>query len=196
MKQLAFILAFFCLCSCNTLYVAQNKNYSNTTSIGVEWNFGDFQSEQLQRKIDSVLLIEIDKFNSQNHAFKVYERKPRDKGKDYISIDIEKGKVVGTGGKIAGYALTTIGLIATPVALAALESPLIFAFYYWPQHNVTSKVTLSPALSGEKKNNKNLMVATGALFASTNNQVEKLVRKYAEGFHKTLIDVEAQLSQH
>jgi hypothetical protein len=104
--------------------------------------------------------------------------------------------VVGTGGKIAGYSATAIGLIATPVTLVALESPFILAFYYWPNHQITSKITLSSNLSGERKNNKNLMVMTGALFAATGKQTDKLVKKYVDGFHKTLLDIDSQLSQH
>lgn len=137
----------------------------------------------------------IEKFNVEKHAFAVHKKKPRDKEKDYITIDFEKGKVVGTGGKIAGYVITAIGL-ATPVALVLLESPIYFSFYYWPEHNIRSKITLSPNLSDEKKNNRNLYVATGALFASTDKQVTKLVKKYGESVYKILVDVEMQLSRH
>jgi hypothetical protein len=119
-------------------------------------------------------------------------QKPRDKEKDYITIDFEKVKVVGTGGKIAGYTITALG-IAAPVALAVAEAPFIISFHYWPNHTIISKVTLSPNLSDERKNDKNLVAMTGALFASSQKQVEKMLRKYAESLHKTLLDVETQL---
>ena len=194
MKQLLFFLALCWLCSCNTLYVSQTKNQGNTPSIGVEWNYGDISNDILQQKIDSIIVAEMDRFNSQKHSFTVHRKKPRDKEKDYISVDFTKAKVVGTGGKIAGYVITGLGL-ATPIYLAATQQSYILAFYYWPNHSIMSKVTLSPNLSDERKNNKNLMVSTGALFASTNNQVEKMVRKYADGFHKTLLDIETQLGR-
>ena len=196
MKQFLLIGALCFLFSCNTLYVSQSKSHANMPSLGVEWNFGDFPNETLQHKLDSAITQEISQYNAEKHAFTIYKRERRDKSKDYITLDLVKGKVVGTGGKIAGYSATAIGLIATPVTLVALESPLIVAFYYWPNHQITSKITLSSNLSGEKKNNKNLMVMTGALFSSTGKQNDKLVKKYVDGFHKTLLDIEAQLSRH
>lgn len=196
MKSILFFLSLCLLCSCNALYVSQGKTVKNTPSIGVEWNTTSIPNEELQRKVDSSLTAELARFNEQKHAFTVHRKMPRDKEKDYISIDIEKGKVVGSGGKVAGYAVSTVGLIGAPVTLLALQSPLIFAFYYFPQHNLTSKVTLSPSLSGEKRNFKNVTVMTGALFASTDKQVTKLVRKYTDMLHQTLLNVETQISQH
>lgn len=196
MKQLLFACALCLLFSCNTLHVSQTKNHGNTPSVGVEWNFGDFPNEQLQRKLDSAILGEISRFNAEKHAFTVYERERRDKGKDYITLDLQKGKVIGTGGKIAGYSVTAIGVIAAPITLVALESPVIFGFYYWPNHQITSKITLSPNLSDDRKNDKNLLVMTGALFASTSKQTDKLIKKYVDGFHQTLLDVETQLNRH
>lgn len=195
MKLLLSVLALSWLCSCNTLYVSQTKKAANTTDIGVEWNYGAVP-DVLQQKIDSVLGVEMENFNKEDHSFAVHRRQPREKEKDYISLDFEKGKVVGTGGKIAGYIVTAVGLIAVPITLVTVESPVIFGFYYWPVHNVRSSITLSPNLSGEKKNNKFLVISTGALFASTDGQVKKLVQKYADGFRKTLLDIETQLAQH
>lgn len=188
-------LSLCVLCACNTLYVAGNKTTGNTTSIGVEWNFDDVPNETLQHGLDSAMLTVLSKFNAQKHSFSVHRKTLRDKDKDYLTVDFEKGKVVGTGGKIAGYVVTTIGL-ATPFVLAATDAPVILGFYYWPYHNVRSRVTLSPALSDERRNGKNLIRQTGALFASTRGQVQKLVQKYADGFYQTLVDVESQLAQH
>jgi hypothetical protein len=196
MKPVLFFLSLCLLCSCNALYVSQNKTANNTPSIGVEWNTTSIANEELQRKVDSSLTAELVRFNEQKHAFTVHRKMPRDKEKDYISIDIEKGKVVGTGGKVAGYVVSTAGLIGAPATLIALQSPLIFGFYYFPQHNLTSKVTLSPSLSGEKRNFKTVTAMTGALFASTDKQVTKLVRKYSNMLHETLLNVETQISQH
>lgn len=194
MKQLLLIAALGWLCSCNTLHVAQNRTSANTTSIGVEWNYGQVSNEALLKSIDSVLNVEMEKFNSQKHSFTVHKKLPRTKEKDYLTIDFEKAKVVGSGGKVAGYVITTLG-IAAPIALAVAKSPLILGFYYWPMHNIHSKVTLSPNLSDERKNNKYVAVMTGALFASDEKQVPKMLRKYAESFHKLLTDIETQLSR-
>ena len=193
MKQLLLILSLCWLCSCNTFYVAQNKNTANTKSLGVECAYGDISSEVLQQKIDSVLRAEMERFNTQQHSFAVHPKKPRDKEKDYISIDFQQAKIVGTGGKIAGYTITTLGL-AAPVPLIAAEAPLILWFYYWPQHTIHSKVTLSPGLSGEKKNTKNVVSNAGALFASDEKQVEKLLEKYGQTFQTVLLDIETQLN--
>lgn len=195
MKQLLFVLAVCWFCSCNTLHVSQTKNQGNTPSIGVEWNFSEVSNETLAKRIDSAMMMEMDKFNSQKHSFTVHRKKPREREKDYITIDFRKAKVVGTGGKIAGYVITGVG-IAAPILLATTETGFIVGFYYWPMHNITSTVTLSPNLSDEKKNNKNLVAMTGALFASNNTQVEKMVRKYGEAFYKTLLDIETQLGAH
>lgn len=196
MKFSFLFLALCWLCSCNTLYVSESKTAGNTPSIGVEWTTSSITNEDLQRKVDSSLTAELASFNEQKHAFTVHRKMPRDKEKDYISIDIERGKVVGTGGKVAGYVVSAAGLIAAPVTLAAVQSPLIFGFYYFPQHNLASKVTLSPSLSGEKRNFRNVTVMTGALFTSTDKQVTKLVRKYTDMLHLTLVEVETQISRH
>ena len=195
MKNVIFVFAICFLTSCDVIHVAQNKTKANTTSLGIEVNYNDIPNSVYQKQLDSSLTVEIEKFNSEAHAFSVHRKSPRDKDKDYITIDFEKARIVGTGGKIAGYAITTLGL-AAPFVLIAVESPIILAFYYFPEHNLTTRVTISPNLSEDRKDHKNLLVNTGALFSSNKKQIPKLMQKYTNGFHKILLDVEKQLAAH
>ncbi len=194
MKNTFLFLAICWLSSCDVIHVAQNKTTENTSTLGIEVNYNDIPNSIFQQQLDSSLTVEIDKFNSEKHAFTVHRKNPRDKDKDYINIDFQKAKIVGTGGKIAGYAITTIGL-ATPFALLAAESPLLLAFYYIPEHNITTRVTISPNLAEDRKDHKNLFASTGALFSSNKKQVPKLMQKYTHNFHKILLDIEAQLGR-
>src|SRR5437868_5153 len=100
-------------CSCKTLRIADEKNARNTPSIGIEWNYSESVNEKLPHRIDSVISGVMSQFNSEGHSFSVHKKLPKDK--DYLALDFEKGKVVSKGEKIAGYAISGLGLIVTPI---------------------------------------------------------------------------------
>jgi hypothetical protein len=118
---------------------------------------------------------------------------PRDKDKDYITIDFTRGKIVSNGEQIAGYAVSAIGLIALPTALIVTEAPIFAAFYYLPQNKLEPKISLSPVLMAEKYRDKKLYLQKGTLFANRNKQAEKLVKQFAVKLKSTLINIENQV---
>src|SRR5207253_2148 len=113
--------------------------------------------------------------------------------KDYLSVDILKTKVVGTGEKIAGYTLTTLGLIVVPAVLIAGESGYVIAFYYYPSHKLISKTELSGNLAAERSRAKKAELSTGALFSKNSKQIDKLLKKFEKSLYNSLIRIEQQL---
>ena len=193
MKLLLVLICVSLISSCATLQVASEKNTKNVTSLGIEWTYSGDLNEILPPKLDSSINTAMEKFNAEQHAFTVHKKLAKDK--DYITVDFTKGKIASQGQKAAGYIVTGLG-IAAPVVLIAVSSPIIVSFYYWPLNVVYSDVSLSPSLSYEKTRNKKLNEGTGALFAKTKPQVNKLADKYSNAFYDVLVKVEDQLKQH
>jgi hypothetical protein len=193
MRNLFLLLICISLCSCASLQLSETKNTKNLTSLGIEWNYEDRVDERYQPLLDSAIGNVIREFNAEKHAFTVRKKLPRDKDKDYITIDFGRGKIVSNGEQIAGYALTTIGLIALPVTLIATETPFIAAFYYFPQNKLDSRVALSPVLQADKYRDRRLVTETGTLFSNRKKQVDKLVKKFSTQLKKTLVDIEKQV---
>ena len=193
MKLLLIVISVTLFSSCATLQVASERNTKNVNSLGIEWTYSGDLNEVLPPKLDSSVNAAMEKFNAEHHAFTVHKKLPKDK--DYITVDFIKGKVASKGQKAAGYIVTGLG-IAAPIALIAVSSPIVVSFYYWPLNVLYSDVALSPSLSYEKTRDKKLNAGTGALFAKTKPQVNKLVNKYSDGFYEVLVKIENQLKQH
>jgi hypothetical protein len=188
---LLFITIFFF--SCKSLQVSETKTAKNLTSLGIEWDYSERVNEQYKPLIDAAIASVITDFNAEKHVFTVHKKAPRDKDKDYITIDFTRGKIVSKGEQIAGYAASTIGLIALPAALIISEAPFIAAFYYLPQNKLEQKISLSPVLMAEKYRDKKLFLQKGTLFSNRNKQAEKLVKKFAIQLKSTLVNIENQV---
>ncbi|HEX8333041.1 MAG TPA: hypothetical protein VF622_10480 [Segetibacter sp.] len=184
-----FIAVFFF--SCKTLQVSESKTSKNLTSLGIEWDYSEKVNEQYKPLVDAAIASVISDFNAEKHVFTVHKKAPRDK--DYITIDFGKGKIVSKGEQIAGYAVSTIGLIAVPAALIASESPILLAFYYLPQNKLESRISLSPVLTAEKYRDKKLLMQKGTLFSNRKKQAEKLVTKFSAQLKKVLVNIENQV---
>lgn len=192
MKNAFFFVALsLCIASCNTLYVSRGRTAASVPKLGLEWPTG-YTEDDLQPRVDSVINAAMDKWNTEKHSFTVYRRQIKDKAKDYVTIDFRRIRVVGTGGKIAGYVLTPIGL-ALPVFMIIKQAPLIVFFFYLPEHSIESEVTLSATLSDDRRNRRGLVASAGALFAPTKSKVNKMLGKYGKAVGQLLHDIEMQL---
>jgi hypothetical protein len=192
MKYLLPALLFI-FCSCQTLKVATEKNTRNTSSIGIEWSYNDRVNEKLQPRLDSVINKMMADFNAERHSFTVHKKLAKDK--DYLSIDFNKGKIVSKGERIVGYVVSAMGLIATPIYLASADLGFIAAFAYWPSNNIQDQIQLSGTLA-KGRGRKNTRVETGALFARSSKQVDKLLTKFSTQLRNELVKIETQLEKH
>lgn len=192
MKNL--VLLIFCLCclSCATLQISEDRNSKNVKAVGIEWSYSEKVDERYQPMVDSAINQLIREFNSEKHLFTVHKKLPKDK--DYITIDFNKGKIASKGQQIAGYVVSAVGLIGAPVALIAAESPIIVAFYYFPENRLDSKISVSSFLAADKSRDKRLSIGTGALFANRTKQVNKLTTKFEGGLKDVLLKIEQQVS--
>lgn len=195
LTPLYIVLAFIsCLSTgCKFYRVASDKTLTNTPRIGIEWNYGDQVNEALAPRVDSVINLAIDTWNQQKHGFTVHQKEPKGKDKDYISIDINRVHKVRTGGKIAGYSISAIGLIGVPALLIATETPYIIAFFYWPGHSVEAKAELNGSLGADKRPRGPLGAGTGALFSKDSKQLNKMLTQFKERILKMLSIIEGQL---
>lgn len=192
LQPLVTIVLVCLLLSCKaTFQVMDTKTTVNTPEIGIEWNYGENVHPSMTRQIDSILILEIESFNAEFHAFKVRRKEKKDK--DYVSIEFNHAKIIGSGGKIVGYTVTTIGILAIPATIIATEGALAIGFYYWPTHSISSRADLSPNLAADKRGFGKIGSETGALFSANRKQVPKLYQQLKFSFKAALIRIEQQL---
>lgn len=194
----ALICFSFFIFSCGGLRVAENRNFKNTKEIGVEWsvdgvvkNVGD----NYEQTVDSLMELAMATYNQQ-HPQLVFRKKQK-KDKDYITVSIDRFKVVKAGGKAAGYVVTGVGLIAAPITVLVLsEYTFALAFYYWPAHKMTGTAELSSALASDKGYRTFMGAEKGALFGTNKKQIPKLYSRYVESMHKVFAMVETRLAEN
>ena len=187
-------LSLIFLSACKILQVNETKTIANTPSLGVEWDFTGKINPELLPLVDSVVRKAIDDFNAKNGQLKLHIKGKKDK--DFISLDFTRVRKVSAGGKAAGYAVTTIGLIGAPVAMIAAEAGVVIAFWYWPEHEVTSSADLSPNMSAEKYSRGLVGSRAGALFSRNSRQIPKMLNRYYLNLMRAFSIIEAQLIQH
>jgi hypothetical protein len=188
----------FIVSSCQTLKVAENRNFSNTKEIGVEWyvtgkvkNVGD----DFDQKLDSMMLAAMESYNHKQ-AELVFRRKEK-KDKDYLTFEINQAKIVSAGGKTAGYIISGVGLIVAPVAiLVASEYTFFLAFYYWPEHKLLGTVEVSGNLAAENKYKMYMGATKGALFGSNKKQVPMLQKRFVTEVENSFLLISTRLKQN
>ena len=191
----ALVLATIVLVSCKSFQVVETKNLSNTPDIGVEWYSSGILDDALRNGTDSVLNAFITEWNSnKNNSFRLHPKQRKDK--DYVSLDLRRGKMVGTGGKVLGYSLTTLGLTLVPYALVAAETGYIAAFAYMPEHAVQFSGSLSPTLAADRKSEGLITGSAGALFQSNRRAKEKIYLRMHTSLHKAFDNMHKQLEKN
>jgi hypothetical protein len=188
------VMAIFAvlLMSCKTFQVAENKNLKNTPSLGVEWYYGDRVSPVLQPRIDSVIRLAMDNFNKSSRSFSVHPKQKKDK--DYITIDVMRTRKVRTGGKIAGYTISTVGILVAPVAMIVAEVGAILAFAYLPSHRIEARGELSPNLAADKRSFGPVGSEAFALFTKDSKQINRMLTHVEKNVRLALEAVERQLA--
>lgn len=194
MRSLIVIATILFLSACKTFQVNETKTIANTPSLGIEWAYSDDVNGALQPMVDSVVRKAMDDFNARNGQLKLHLKGKKDK--DYISFNFSRIKKVSSGGKIAGYTISAIGLIGAPVALIASEAGFVVFFWYWPAHQIFSEADLSPNMAAEKHSRGFVNSSVGALFAGNKRQIPKMLNRYYNDLMKAFIKIETQLIQH
>lgn len=192
MKYFLLSAIIICFYSCSSLKSDSGKTIRNTPGIGIEWEYSGKVNDAFQKDMDSVIKVEIQKFNSSGHAFNLHIKNRKDK--DYISIEFKEGKIATKGERAAGYIVCGVGLIITPALLIALHTGVVAAFYYIPENKFLMKCTYSDNLSDPSSHGKKFNGSTGALFAKKDKQVEKLFTKFSIKFETIMTSLEKELS--
>lgn len=191
----AFAVATILLVSCKSFQVVETKTLANTPDIGVEWQSSGILDDALRNGTDSVINAFITEWNSNNsNSFRLHPKQRKDK--DYVSLDLRRGKMVGTGGKVLGYSLTTLGLTLVPYALVAAETGYIAAFAYMPEHAVQFNGSLSPTLAATRKSEGPIAGSAGALFQSNSRAKEKIYLRLHSSLHKAFQNMHKQLESN
>ena len=93
----------------------------------------------------------ITNFNGDTHSFRIHKKKAGEKA-GFI-IELHRGKFVGDGEMVAGYVISTIGIIVAPIyTLSATNGQGILFFYYFPGDIIRYKAYLSPIITNNKLN--------------------------------------------
>ncbi len=179
------------LCSCGALKISASK--TNISDLGIYWHYPGKVNAIYQPRIDSVFDNVINKFNSEDHAFKVHKRSAEDL--DYVQFTFNKGRFVSNAGVTTGYVLSGIGLIATPIiVLAATGGDYFGLFYYFPQDNLNISTSLSPSLVEDKVKLKTSTVEAGALFSNKTKRMNKISNKLESSIYKVLLNLDKQMT--
>ncbi len=190
LKLFPALIICFTLYSCKTLQIAESKK--DITDLGISWELAKKVNPVYKERIDSVFEAVMNRFNSEKHSFSVHRQLPFEQ--NFIVFRFENGRFVSKGGRIAGYVISGLGLLAAPVAvLIATEGAFFAAFYYFPMDKLGIVATLSPALSDKKTIPKPLMVETGAMFSNKTKRMNKMGRKLEQTIYKMLLKLDKQL---
>lgn len=195
MKNASLLLILLAFTSCKVLKLADDKNATNVKDIGIEANYGGKANNQYSKEIDASIENVITKFNSEHHAFKLHKKEKDDVA--YYTLDFSKIKIVGPGGAAAGYFISALGLIATPIyAYTASEHSLFLAFYYFPANRVLYKGTLSPWLNKSPSLSHQFVAESGALFRNKVQRVAATKRNFEKQLYKTMLYLEKQVNKN
>jgi uncharacterized protein YijF (DUF1287 family) len=195
MKTLLLLTICALLYSCSTLKVAPDKNLGNIKAIGIETFYGtkadNIYTDHVKASIDKIMNV----FNSENHGFQVHKKIRTDRA--YLTLDFSKVKIVKNSGVAAGFIVTAIGLIATPIlVLEATEQTAIAAFWYLPVNKIECTGTLSSYLNSGNASSQRLLIQTGAMFRRKDKRISVTVNKFENAFYNILLDLEKQLKSH
>jgi hypothetical protein len=195
MKPLFLILLTLLFFSCNTLKIASDKNTSNVTSIGIQTNYTKRANNTFKDTIESSIEKVITQFNNEKHAFSVHKKETSDRS--YLTLDFSKVRIVSNGGVAAGYIISGIGLIASPILVFEWSGEsAILAFWYFPVNRIEYISSLSPYLNAEKGPKQANLIQSGAMFRNKSKRIEVTKTKFEAYFYNSLLNLEKQLKTH
>ena len=192
MKIIALILGLFLFSSCNNLKLATGQK--SISSLAIDYSISDKVNPIYKSVIDSTIDATIVRFNNENRSFTAIKRGPNDeKG---LTIDFTKGRFVSDGGITAGYIVSGLGLIVTPISLyLASGGELIGFFYYFPDDKIVISSSLSPSLSAKPGKKSNSWVMSGALFSSKSKRLAKISMRLDDRVYKMLTKLDKQVKK-
>lgn len=187
------VLFCFLIHSCSpTLRIAESsKNIG--IDIAIEWTISPSASELFISKIDSVMNLVINLVNQEDHGF--YVHKKRDNEEAQLTLDFEKIKFVSTGGQIAGYLVSGVGLIASPIIISTLTNQAFtLVFWYFPHDCISYSATLSADLDEDNRSRTiNRFVDSGVLFTSKSKRTDKISRRLKSSLYRVLLGLNGEV---
>ncbi|NOU37176.1 MAG: hypothetical protein HOO89_00565 [Ferruginibacter sp.] len=188
-KTLLFFSLSILFFSCSSLKIPKSK--LAFSELGIGWNYEQKVNPVYDTKIDSAFKMVINRFNRENHSFKVHERKINES--NYLHCKFTNGKFVSKSGITTGYVVTGIGLFATPIIILSATNGGYFGFFYYlPHDNLDIEIYLSPASSDNKTKTIETKVSSLALFSNKNKRLNQQCKKLENTIYKMLINLDKQ----
>jgi hypothetical protein len=193
MKYLNLSYLFIFLCSCSTIRIKKDKDITNTTDIGISWNYSGKFNDYYKPKLDSAMLSEMTIFNHEQRVFKVHRKK--DGERDFLTYKFVKGRLVSKKEQFWGYTSVAAGNIALPVTLA-IAGVGFYGISYIPQNKIFANVRSSESLGDSGSRDKKIKVRSLSLFSGLSKKRDKTIHNFAFKFRQSLLGIETQLKQH
>lgn len=181
--------------SCNSLKISGSKNANNVSSIGIETNYAKRVSSAYKDSIEASIEKVISQFNSEKHVFSIHKKETSDSS--YLTLNFSKVRFVSNGGVAAGYIVSGIGLIASPILVFEWSGEsAILAFWYFPVNRIEYTSSLSPYLNANRGPSQQNLIQSGAMFRSKSKRIEVTRTKFEVYLYNSLLELEKQLKSH
>jgi hypothetical protein len=179
--SLTFILLIY---SCSTLKISESK--SSISDLAVKLNYSKKVNPIYLPKIDTAFDKILNRFNNENHSFKVHKIMANDT--DYLSVTFNKGRYKSKAGEGLGYFVFGINILA----LSSGELGGILFYYYFPNDILEMSMRLSPSLSGKGGLPKISRIESGVLFSSKTRRITRITNRTYSAIYNTLVKLDKQ----
>lgn len=191
MKKIALVAFSFLLFGCTTGKLTLSKNVQPFKTIAIETSYGQYADNEYKDTIESSVNRLIKVFNTENHKFNLNRRNPKDNF--YVMLDFSEICVANNQQVTAGFIISAIGLLVTPIAMLNLtDGQFVVGFWYAPKNKVIYNFTLSESLNS-KNVSQEFQNATGAIFKPKAKRLSSVNEVFYQSLYNTFLNLEAQL---
>lgn len=179
------VCLFFYSCQPSKIYIERKKDF---TDLGVEWTYSLRVNEMFKSKIDSIMDVAITQFNNEHHSFLVHKKISGEE--DFLSLSFDKGRFVSDGGQAAGYIISGLGVIVSPIiSLSSSGGKSFLTFWYLPHDNLIFHGTFSPSISNNIRPQK-MFIQSGALFSNKQKRWSTITWQLANAIQQIFLDID------
>lgn len=187
---LFFIPLFFFSCQSLKIPAAKAKKIHD---LGICWTTLEEVEDLDKIHIDSLMNGLIEKFNKEEHKFKVHKASFGEE--KTLNVTFEKGKFMKKGAIAAGYIITGVGVTICPIlVLAATEGAFVLFFWVIPRDHMEATLSLSPDICDDPINRK-FRVGSSALFRSQKKRIQNINSKIQDKMHEELVKLDREISR-
>lgn len=191
----AYLIALILFVSgCSNRLIPLNDQFT-TNEFGIYLHFDIAVDEDIRMAIERAASDFIVEYNFEDNPFTL--NLEEDDCQECFALHITNTKFVESSQQGAAVLINIVGLIALPVVLGSVDSPLILFFWYFPKTVSEVELTLPETISGTLENNPIMLYPNNSGFLrSRRKQVIKHSQSFAQFLGHIIKKVEKQYKKN